>query len=146
MIDKSGNFKTTLNASGTVSDPPDFGEGGQEYRRNILASTSLIFVLLLSTSLEPELFGVKIPVSVMWCFLGISHIYFFLMWRLTSPIDSDQNKSFLNIRGLWRQAMAGGIKGFPGKTKAQILLIRSLPIWAFTLGLLGIVRGLYLSC
>jgi hypothetical protein len=131
-----------VKATGTVSDPPDFGEGGREYRRNILASTSLVFVLLLSSPFQPELFSIKVPVTVMWAFLAISHMYFFLMWRLTAPIESDVEKRFLNLEGLFRQALLGGTKGFPGKTKAQIILIRALPIWAFTVGLFGIFYGL----
>ena len=128
-----------------VTDPPDFGEGGREYRRNILVSTSLTIVLLMSPSLKPELFGVVVSVPIMWSCLGVSHIYFFLMWRLTSIIESDKEKQFLNFYGLYKQAIASGTKGFPGKTKAQIILIRSLPIWAFILGLFGILYGLVLS-
>jgi len=145
MDEKPRLGKVTGSGTAKVSDPPDFEEGGREYRRNILVSTSLTVVLLTSTSLKPALFGVEISVSVMWLFLGISHIYFFLMWRLTAPIGQDREKTFWNIKGLYRQAIAGGTKGFPGKTKAQILLIRALPIWAFIIGMIGILYGFYLS-
>lgn len=126
-----------------VTGSPDFNEGGKEYRRNILVTTSLIVVLLLSPSLKPELFGVEVSVKVMWSLLGISLVYFFLMWRLTSTIEKDTDEKFLNISGLYKQAIIGGTKGFPGKTKAQIILIRALPIWAFIVGVLGVSCGLY---
>ena len=61
-----------------VTDPLDFGEGGREYRRNILISTSTTVVLILSSSLKPELFGIEIPIATMWLLLGVAHVYFLL--------------------------------------------------------------------
>ncbi|MDR4515619.1 hypothetical protein [Nitrosomonas sp.] len=128
-----------------VTDPPDFGEGGREYRRNILISTSTTVVLILSSSLKPELFGIEIPIATMWLLLGVAHVYFFIMWRLTCTIESDKEKRFWNIRGLVKQALIAGTKGFPGKTRAQVFFIRALPIWAFILGVLGISLGYWQS-
>lgn len=128
-----------------VTDPSDFGEGCKEYRRNIYISTSTTVVLILSSSLKPELFGIEIPIKIMWLLLGVAHIYFFIMWRLTCPIESDKEKRFWNIRGLVKQALIEGTKGFPGKTRAQIFFIRALPIWAFILGVLGISLGYWQS-
>lgn len=124
-----------------VPSPPDFNEGGREYRRNILFSTSLTAVLLLSTTLEPTVLGIKVPPHVMWGLLGIAHIYFFLMWRLTAVIEDDMEKRFWNLKGLWKQAIGGGRRNSTGKVKAQLLLIRALPIWAFIFGLVGITCG-----
>ena len=124
-----------------VTDPVDFNEGGKEYRRNLLGTTSLVVLLLSACTLEPKLLGVELSKKSMWLFLGVAHVYFFIMWRLTSIVEQDGEKKFWNIRGLLRQAFAWGTKGFPGKTKAQILLIRALPIWAFLVGLVGVVYG-----
>ena len=78
----------------------------------------------------------------MWWCLGAVHFYQFAMWRLTSVIEMDTEKHFFNLEGLWKQAFAVGTKGFPGKTKAQIILLRALPIWAFLIGIVCIVVGL----
>ncbi len=134
-----------MEANRNIPSPADFREGGREYRRNILISTSLTAILLLSTSLEPQLLGVKVPVSVMWALLGISHLYFFLMWRLTAVIEEDIQAKFWNIRGLWKQAIVGGRSNSSGKVKAQIFFIRSLPIWSFLIGSIGIIYGLFKS-
>ncbi len=67
------------------------------------------------------------------------------MWRLTAVIEDDMDNNFWNIKGLWKQASVGGRKNSPGKVKAQVWFIRALPIWAFLLGFLGIVYGLYVS-
>lgn len=137
---------TKLNAQGTVSDPKDFGEGGGEHRKSVLASTALIVVLLSSTNLSPAVFGVSVSVPMLWILLGLAHVYFFVMWRLTAPIESDSDKRFWNWQGIVRQATWGGTSGFPGKTKVQIIFIRALPIWAFLIGCGGIVIGLYIHC
>jgi len=125
-----------------VTDPPDFTKDAQQYRRNVLLSTSLAFVLVMSTSLQPKVLGVEISPVVMWSCLAVAHIYHFGMWRLTSPIEMDREKRFFNIKGLWRQAIAGGTKDFPGKTKAQIIMLRALPIWAFFFGCAFIATGI----
>ena len=127
----------------TVTDPPDFSEGGSDYRKGIIGSTSLIVVLLSATELTPEVFGIEVWVPVLWILVCVSHIYFFAMWRLTASIEADTEKRFWNIRGLCKQAFIGGTKGFPGKTKAQLFFIRALPIWAFIVGLFGVFCGLY---
>ena len=121
--------------------PPDLREGGKEYRRNILVSTSLTLVLLLSSSVEPEVLGIKVPAYVMWLLIGVSHIYFFIMWRLTAAFQEDNGK-FFNIRGLYNQAMLSNRKYSTTKIKAQVFFIRSLPIWAFFVGFIGILYGL----
>lgn len=126
----------------TTTDPKDFSESGGDHRKSVLASTALIVVLLSSTELKPILFGVAVSVPTLWLLLGVAHTYFFVMWRLTSNIESDQEKRFWNWRGLWKQAMTSGTAGFPGKTKAQLLLIRALPIWAFLIGTVGVAYGL----
>ncbi len=128
-----------------VPDPPDFNEGGREYRRNLLLSTSVSVVLLLSSIMEPEVLGVKVPDYVMWGLLGISHLYFFVMWRLTAVVEDDMAKRFWNFQGLWKQAVAGGRRNSPGKARAQLFFIRSLPIWAFLVGFFCILYGLFLS-
>jgi hypothetical protein len=102
---------------------------------------SLAIVLLSASTLDPKLLGVEISPRVMWLFLGIAHIYFFVMWRLTTIIENDQEKYFWNLRGLWRQAMLRGTKDFPGKMKAQVIFLRSMPIWAFVVGLISMVYG-----
>ncbi|WP_316365378.1 hypothetical protein [Candidatus Thiodiazotropha sp. CDECU1] len=125
-----------------VSDPPDFTKDAQQYRRNVLLSTSLAFVLVMSTSLDPKILGVEILPVVMWSCLAIAHIYHFVMWRLTSPIEMDTDTRFFNIKGLWKQAIAGGTKDFPGKIKAQIIMLRAIPIWAFLFGTAFILIGI----
>ncbi|NRQ44496.1 hypothetical protein HRH59_18305 [Rheinheimera sp. YQF-2] len=122
--------------------PPDFNEGGSEYRRNLLLSTSIAIVLLLSTSLNPEVLGIKVPENVMWSLLGLAHVYFFVMWRLTAVVEGDMDKKFWNFKGLYVQAFGLGRPNSPGKVKAQIFFIRSLPIWAFFIGLISISIGL----
>lgn len=135
----------TLSASilGTVTDPKDFSEGGSEHRKGIIASTSVIVVLISATELKPVLLGITVSVPVLWGLIGISHLYFFAMWRITAPIEADSEKRFWNIRGLCKQAFLGGTKNFPGKTKAQLFFIRALPIWAFLIGCAGVFYGLY---
>ncbi|WP_020408914.1 hypothetical protein [Hahella ganghwensis] len=135
----------TVKIKATYTPPPDFSEGGREYRRNILGSSSLIAVLLFSDSLKPAIFGVELNVLSMWVFLGVAHVYFFIMWRLTTSIANDKNGEFWNLKGIWRQAGLIGAWSFDGKTKAQLLFIRALPIWAFLLGLAGILWGLFQS-
>jgi len=134
----------TVVAHGTVTDPKDFAEGGSEHRKGIIANTSFIIVLLSASKLKPALFGIEVSVPALWVLIGISHIYFFTMWRITAPIESDSDKRFWNIQGLYKQAFLGGTKNFPGKTKAQLFFIRALPIWAFIAGLFGVVCGLHL--
>ena len=131
-----------LSAHGTVTDPKDFSEGGSEHRKGIIASTSLIVVLISATELKPVLLGITISVPILWMLIGVSHLYFFAMWRITAPIEADTEKRFWNIRGLFKQAFLGGTKDFPGKTKAQLVFIRALPIWAFVIGSFGIFYGL----
>jgi hypothetical protein len=126
----------------TAHDPKDFEEGGSEHRRALLANGSLIVVLLLASKLEPEVLGIEVSVPVLWLLIGVAHIYFFTMWRLTAPVEADTKKQFWNVRGLYKQAILGGTKGFPGKTKAQLVFIRALPIWVFLLGILGVMYGL----
>jgi len=127
------------------TEPEDFDEGRKEHRRGVIASTGLILVLLMSTSLEPVLFGVTVSVPIMWLSLGVVHLYFFAMWRLTTSIEQDTEERFWNLKGMWKQATLGFMKGMPGKKKAQHILIRSLPIWAFVVGFLGVLYGLYSS-
>lgn len=134
---------TKVVALGTVTEPKDFSDSGSEHRRSVLASTALITVLLTSKNLKPAVFGVDVSVPMLWVFLGAGHLYFFVMWRLTAPIEADSDKRFWNVKGLWKQAIAGGTSSFPGKTKAQLLLIRALPIWAFLGGLVGVAYGFY---
>ncbi|MDD1621028.1 MAG: hypothetical protein LUQ11_06065 [Methylococcaceae bacterium] len=138
----------TPNFSGKITEPPDFREGVPEYKRNLLVTFSLAIVLNLSTHLEPQILGVKVSVPVMWCFLGTAHIYFFVMWRLTSFIESDKEKKFWNLHGLVRQAFIRGTSEFPSKTRAQIIFLRALPIWVFLVGIFAIIFGLFqsLSC
>lgn len=131
---------------GTVTEPKDFSDSGSEHRRSVLASTALIAVLLTSKNLKPAVFGVEVSVPMLWLLLGLGHLYFFVMWRLTAPIEADSEKRFWNLKGLWKQAIAGGTRGFPGKTKAQLLLIRALPVWAFLAGLMGVAYGFYAYC
>jgi len=131
-----------LSARGTVTDPKDFSEGGGDHRKSVLASTALIIVLLNATTLDPTVFGVHVPVPALWLFLGLAHIYFFAMWRLMTVVEADSEKRFWNLRGRWKQATIGGTSGFPGKTKAQLIFIRALPIWAFVVGFGGVVYGL----
>lgn len=126
----------------TNTEPKDFSESGGDHWKSVIASTALIVVLLTSTEFKPALFGVAVSVPTLWLLLGVAHIYFFVMWRLTANIESDKEKRFWNVRGLWKQATAGGTAGFPGKTKAQLLFIRALPIWAFVIGIVGVVYGL----
>ncbi len=140
---KQNQFIMSVSGQGTVTDPRDFSEGGGEHRKGIIASTSLIAVLVSSTELKPVLLGIIVSVPVLWILIGISHLYFFAMWRITAPIEADSEKHFWNIRGLYKQAFLGGTKGFPGKTKAQLFLIRALPIWAFIAGVFGVFYGLY---
>jgi hypothetical protein len=102
--------------------PHDFYQDGLVYRRNILASTSLTTVLLMSSSHCPEFFGVRVPECVMWGSLGIAHLYFFVMWRLTAAIEGDKENNFFNWEGLKKQAFAGGTEEFPSKLKAQFCL------------------------
>ena len=99
----------------------------------------------MSSALKPSIFGIEVSVHLMWVCLIIAHLYFFVMWRLTSSIEGDSEKKFFNLRGIWKQAVAGGTKAFPGKTKAQLLLIRALPIWIFIFGLAGMAYGLAVS-
>ena len=130
-----------VHATGTVTDPEDFTRDSQVYRRNVLTSSSLSFLLIMSASMEPEVLGIKISQSLMWGCLAIIHLYQFVMWRLTSPIEMDTEKSFFNFKGLWKQAVSGGTKEFPGKTKAQVIMLRALPIWAFLFGSICIIIG-----
>ena len=141
MANSQNQTEISAKIRGTVSDPPDFNEGGAQHRKSVLASAALVLVLLLSSSLKPALFGVAVPVGVLWMGLTVAHIYFFVMWRLTAPIENDKDKKFWNISGLLRQAFLRGTGKFPGKTKAQILFLRALPIWAFLVGLIGIAVG-----
>lgn len=136
--------KVTMSAQGTVTDPKDFSEGGSEHRKAIIANAALIVVLLSSTTLKPQLLGISVSVPILWLLVGVSHIYFFCMWRLTATIESDVEKNFWNLKGLAKQAVIGGTKEFPSKTKAQLFFIRALPIWAFIGGLIGVVYGLAL--
>ena len=122
-----------LSAQGTVTDPKDFSDGGGDHRKSVLASTALIVVLLASKDLKPTVFGVSVSVSMLWICLGLAHMYFFTMWRLTTNIEADKEKRFWNLWGLWKQAVMGGTRGFPGKTKAQLFFIRALPIWRSSL-------------
>jgi len=138
-----GQIPISASAHGTVTDPKDFSEGGSEHRKGIIANTSLIVVLISATELKPVLLGVTVSVPVLWVLIGISHLYFFAMWRITAPIEADSEKHFWNVRGLYKQAFLGGTKGFPGKTKAQLFFIRALPIWTFVIGLLGVFYGLF---
>lgn len=135
----------TLSVSmlGKVTDPKDFSEGGSEHRKGIIASTSLIVVLISATELKPVLLGVTVSVPVLWVLIGVSHIYFFAMWRITAPVEADSEKRFWNLHGLYKQAVLDGTKDFPGKTKAQLFFIRALPIWAFLIGFVGVLFGLY---
>lgn len=71
MIDKK-----TPESPQYVPDPPDFNEGGREYRRNLLLSTSVSVVLLLSSTMEPEVLGVKVPDYVMWTSWDFSPLFF----------------------------------------------------------------------
>ena len=127
---------------GTVTDPKDFSEGGGDHRKSVLASTALIVVLLNATKLDPTIFGVQVSIPALWLILGVAHVYFFLMWRITTVVEADSEKRFWNLHGLWKQAVTGGTSGFPGKTKAQLIFIRALPIWAFAVGFGGVVYGL----
>jgi hypothetical protein len=126
-----------------VTGPKDFSEGGGDHRKSTLATTALILALLMSTNLKPQVFGVEVSVPALWAFLGLAHVYFFIMWRLTTTIEAESENRFWNLKGLWKQATASGTRGFPGKTKAQLLFIRALPIWAFLIGIVGIVYGLW---
>jgi hypothetical protein len=92
----------------------------------VLASAATIGVLLCADTSDAAVFGVHVQPVLLWFFLGIGHIYFFAMWRITTVIENDTDKKFWNMRGLWKQAVTGGTTGFPGKTKAQLLLIRAL--------------------
>ena len=139
---ENDGIQIAMSAHGTITDPPDFSEGGSEYRKGIIGSTSLIVVLISATELKPALLGITISVPVLWILIGISHLYFFTMWRITAPIESDDEKRFWNMCGLCRQAFLLGTRGFPGKMKAQVFLIRALPIWAFVIGIFGIIYGL----
>lgn len=135
------NVKVSI--QGTTTEPKDFSEGGSEHRKAIVANAALIVVLLSSVELKPALLGVAVSVPVLWLLIGVSHIYFFCMWRLTAPIEFDTEKAFWNVKGIYRQATIWRqIKDFPGKTKAQVLFLRALPIWAFLGGLLGVGYGL----
>ena len=96
-----------LSAQGTVTDPKDFSEGGGDHRKSVLASTALIVVLLASKDLKPTVFGVSVSVSMLWICLGLAHMYFFTMWRLTTNIEADKEKRFWNLWGLWKQAVMG---------------------------------------
>ncbi|WP_027672631.1 hypothetical protein [Rheinheimera baltica] len=129
----------------TVSDPDDFSKDAQLYRRNVLLSFSVALLLVLSDTQEPSFLGIKVSSTVMWsCFL-IAHIYQFIMWRLTSHIEMDTEKNFFNFKGLKKQALFAGTAKFPGKTKAQVIMLRALPIWAFVLGFFLIIYGIYKS-
>ena len=128
-----------------VTEPEDFKKDGALYRRNILVSTSLLFVLMLSDTIKPVVLGVTISPFAMWFTLSVAHIYQFIMWRLTSPIEGDNQKIFLNLKGLWRQSLIGGTKDFPSKMKAQIFFLRALPIWAFISGVIFLVVSIFKS-
>ena len=140
----SGNMGAIIGKGvGSVSDPKDFSESGSEHRKGIIGSTSLIVVLVSAVEIKPVLLGVEVSVPIMWVLIGIAHVYFFSMWRITAPIEHDSEKRFWNLKGLFRQALLRDTKGFPGKTKAQIFFIRALPIWAFVIGSIGIVCGIF---
>ncbi|WP_213999739.1 hypothetical protein [Arsukibacterium sp.] len=129
----------------SVTEPDDFSKDAQLYRRNVLVSFSVALLLALSDTQEPSFLGIKVSSSVMWSCLLIAHIYQFIMWRLTSHIEMDTEKKFFNFKGLIRQALFKGTGKFPGKTKAQVILLRALPIWAFVFGFFIIVFGIYKS-
>ena len=137
--------KPEFKAKLSVTDPVDFTKDSQLYRRNVLLSFSAAFLLALSDTQDPTFLGIKVSSMVMWGCLLVAHLYQFIMWRLTSPIEMDSDKKFINIQGLIRQAMFKGASKFPGKTKAQVIMLRALPIWAFLLGLLCISYGIYKS-
>jgi len=140
----SGNApKMESNVQLKVTDPEDFTKDGALYRRNVLISTSLLFVLMLSDTINPVILGVKISPFAMWFTLSVAHIYQFIMWRLTSPIEGDNQKTFLNLKGLWKQSFSGGTKGFPSKMKAQMFFLRALPIWAFLSGVTFLVISIF---
>ena len=122
----SNSPRVSSKATGTFTAPPDFKEGGKEHRKSVLASTSLIVVLLTAENLKPALFGVEVSVQLLWFFLAVGHVYFFVMWRVTSPIEMDTDKRFWNFDGMWKQATLRGTGDFPGKTKAQLILIMKL--------------------
>ena len=142
-IDDSTQGQSIESVQLTVHDPKDFQEGGSEHCRALIANGALIIVLLLASKLEPEVLGIEVSVPILWVLIGVAHIYFFTMWRLTAPVEADKENHFWNIRGLYKQAVLGGTKGFPGKTKAQLVFIRAMPIWVFLLGLLGVLYGFY---
>ncbi|AAZ26351.1 hypothetical protein [Colwellia psychrerythraea] len=133
--------KIQFKAKGSVTEPEEFSKDYLLYRRNILISFSLSFLLFMSVSLKPVIMGISISPKVMWLCLGIGHIYQFIMWRLTSSIEQDSDKRFFNFRGIFRQAIGAGTKRFPSKTKAQMWFLRALPIWAFIFGILFISIG-----
>jgi len=125
-----------------VTDPEDFTKDAQLYRRNVLLSSTVGFMIYQSVQMEPSLLGIKISPIMMWTCLIVAHIYQFLMWRLTSPVEMDSEKKLFNYNGLYKQAFLGGIEKFPSKTKAQIFMLRALPIWAFIFGLCCMLAGL----
>lgn len=126
-----------------VTEPEDFTKDGALYRRNVLISTSLLFVLMLSNTVNPVILGVKISPFTMWLTLSIAHVYQFIMWRLTSSIEGDNQKAFFNLKGLWKQCFIGGTKGFPSKIKAQMIFLRALPIWAFVSGVIFLIISIF---
>jgi hypothetical protein len=87
-----------VSVQGTVTDPKEFSEGGSEHRKAIIANAALIAVLISSTELKPVLLGVTVSVPVLWVLIGISHMYFFCMWRLTATIEADVEKKFWNLK------------------------------------------------
>lgn len=125
-----------------VEDPPDFSKEGLAHRKALIANSALILILVIaSPKVPPKVFGIMLSLPLLWGCLAIVQFYFFAMWRITTPIERDQEKRFWNMRGLLTQALLKGTDNFPGKTKAQLVLLRALPIWAFLFGLLGIVVG-----
>ena len=137
--------QTTSPIKLSVTDPPDFSEGGSIHRKSIIGSFAVIVLLNFAHEIRPEVIGIKVQEPVMWTALLIGHSYFFTMWRLTAHIENDVDKAFFNWSGIWKQATLGGTAGFPSKTKMQIMLIRALPIWAFALGLVIGVANLWYS-
>jgi len=125
------------------TEPADFNEGGSEHRKALLGNTALILVLIFAVTDSPTIFGVQVPVPLLWLILLVGQCYFFLMWRLTGPVESDSEKRFWNIGGLHKQAMLKGVRDFPGKTKAQLFLIRALPIWGFLIGSILCLNSLF---
>ena len=135
----------TTEVKASVSDPDDFSRDAQLYRRNVLVSFSVALLLVLSNTQKPTFLGIEVSSTVMWAGFLIAHVYQFIMWRLTSPIEMDTDKTFFNYKGLKKQAFFIGTEKFPGKTKAQVIMLRALPIWAFVFGIFIIIYGLYKS-